>query len=117
MLNLPAVGWLFGRKDVQREETELIVLVSPQLVHPLEGDDVPPLLPGMEVTDPTDHDFFLRQTIEGFAGFDHRSTVHAEIDAQNIAVDRWVRRRPMRCHSPSPRADQCLIPLRPARMR
>lgn len=85
---LPVIGGLFGKRDVSRQETELIVLVSPQLVHPLEAEQVPLILPGMEVTDPTDDDFFRRRLIEGYSGFDHRSTVHAEQDAQRLAFDR-----------------------------
>jgi len=73
--DVPLVGAAFGDQDVNRDETELVVLVSPELVHPLEAEQVPLLLPGMEVTDPTDHDFYLHQQIEGHDGFGHRSTV------------------------------------------
>jgi pilus assembly protein CpaC len=73
--DLPVIGALFGNQSVERSETELVVLVSPQLVHPLEPEQVPLLLPGMEVTDPTNHDFFLRGQIEGNPEVQHRSTV------------------------------------------
>ncbi len=72
---IPVLGGLFGTQDVTREETELVVLVSPELVHPLEEEQVPFLLPGMEVTEVTDHDFFWHQSIEGRPNFQHRSTV------------------------------------------
>lgn len=76
--DLPFLGGLFSTQDTTRSETELIVLVSPQLVHPLEEEQVPLLLPGMEVTDPTDDDFFFRRQTEGYRGFDFRSTTSSE---------------------------------------
>ncbi len=88
---LPVVGGLFGRQDTSREETELIVLVSPQLIHPMDSEDVPLLLPGMEVTDPTDVDFFHRHMIEGFEGYHHRSTTHMEEEVQNRAFQQATR--------------------------
>jgi len=78
---LPVVGNLFGSHDTTRSETELIVLVSPELIHPLEPEQVPLMLPGMEVTDPTDDDFFIRHQTEGYRGFDFRSTLHPEHQA------------------------------------
>lgn len=79
--DLPVVGNLFGSHDTTRSETELIVLVSPELVHPLEAEQVPLMLPGMEVTDPTDDDFFFRHQTEGYRGFDFRSTLYPERQA------------------------------------
>ncbi len=85
--NLPVLGSLLGRQNTSRFETELIILVSPELVHPLENEQVPLLLPGMEVTDPTNDDFFLRNTIEGYQGFDHRSTVWPEVERQTAGIN------------------------------
>jgi pilus assembly protein CpaC len=48
MGHLPVVGSLFCRADAERHETELIVLVSPTLVHPLDALEAPMVLPGME---------------------------------------------------------------------
>ncbi|MCO6459039.1 MAG: pilus assembly protein N-terminal domain-containing protein [Pirellulaceae bacterium] len=73
--DIPVIGAAFGNQSVQRGETELVVLVSPELVHPLEAEQVPLILPGMEVTDPTGHDFYLLQHIEGRPNLHHRSTV------------------------------------------
>ncbi|MDA0281718.1 MAG: pilus assembly protein N-terminal domain-containing protein [Planctomycetota bacterium] len=66
---------LFESKSVSRDETELLILVTPELVHPMEPGDVPCILPGMEVTEPDDVDFFIYGDIEGRPGFQHRSTV------------------------------------------
>ncbi|MCC9605423.1 pilus assembly protein N-terminal domain-containing protein [Blastopirellula sp. JC732] len=73
--DIPYVGAAFGSQSTKRIETELVILVSPELVHPMERDQVPLYLPGMEVTEPTDKEFFLHQQIEGLPGYDFRSTV------------------------------------------
>ncbi len=80
--DLPYVGTFFSRRDTARFETELVVLVSPELVHPMEAEQLPVLLPGMDVTDPTDDDFFVRSQIEGYRGVDHRSTLWTEMETQ-----------------------------------
>ena len=79
---MPVLGGLFGSQDVTRSETELVVLVSPQLIHPLESYQLPPLLPGGSIMDPTDDDFFLRHQTQGYQGYEHRSTVWPERSAQ-----------------------------------
>jgi len=73
--DIPLIGAVFGNQRISRNETELVVLVSPQLVHPMEADQVPLVLPGMGVTEPNDHDFFFRQQIEGDPNCNHRSTI------------------------------------------
>ncbi|MFK7770269.1 MAG: type II and III secretion system protein family protein [Mariniblastus sp.] len=86
--DLPLLGGFFGSQDTSRFETELIVLVSPELVHPMEASQLPLLLPGMEITDPTDDDFFVRHQTEGYRGFDYRSTVWPEQTSQNAGLKR-----------------------------
>jgi pilus assembly protein CpaC len=73
--DVPVVGALFGNQQVRRGETELVVLVSPELVHPLEDDHCPFVLPGMALTEPTNHDFYFGLQIEGDPNVHHRSTV------------------------------------------
>lgn len=73
--DIPLLGAAFGNQSMSRDESELVVLVSPELVHPLEAEQVPLILPGMEVTDPTNYDFYLHMQIEGQPGVEHRSTV------------------------------------------
>lgn len=84
--DLPMLGRLFSTQSTSRFETELIVLVSPELVHPMEETQLPPLLPGTHVNEPTDDDFFVRGMIEGFDGFHYRSTVWPEIKQQTSSV-------------------------------
>jgi len=40
---IPIIGYLFKTKAERQERTELLVLVTPQLVRPLNPDEVPPL--------------------------------------------------------------------------
>lgn len=73
--DLPGIGALFNRRESTSDETELLVVVTPEIVHPMEAHEAPRLLPGMEVTEPTNHDFYLRNRIEGRPGHHHRATV------------------------------------------
>jgi len=40
---LPIIGYLFKSKAERKERTELMVLITPRLVRPLDPDEVPPL--------------------------------------------------------------------------
>ncbi len=73
--DIPILDAVFSRKEVDRSETELIILVSPELVSPLEAEEVPLILPGMEVTEPGDWGFYLFGRTEGNPNCQHRSTV------------------------------------------
>jgi pilus assembly protein CpaC len=70
--DLPYIGPLFSRTSHERIEKELIVLVTPHLVSPMNEDQVPPL-PGSEVQDPNDLEFYLLNRIEGRTGQNFRS--------------------------------------------
>ena len=72
---IPGLDAFFSNKEVQRDETELIILVSPELIRPLEAEEVPSILPGMEVTEPSDFAFFLAGRYEGDPDCHHRGTV------------------------------------------
>lgn len=72
---IPGLNAITESKAVSRDETELLILVSADLVHPLEADQAPQILPGMEVTEPNDLDFFYYGDIEGRSELHHRSTV------------------------------------------
>ncbi|MDA7978709.1 MAG: pilus assembly protein N-terminal domain-containing protein [Pirellulales bacterium] len=91
---IPLIGTLFRNQQTQRDETELVVLVSPELVHPLDAKQVPLLLPGMDVTEPTNEELYWHGQIEGDPNVHHRSTVwhnyhhrmqHAQRDALRMA--------------------------------
>jgi pilus assembly protein CpaC len=74
--DVPVLGSLFNRRSVRRSETELVVLVSPELVHPMEAEQVPLILPGVDVTEPTPAAFYLLNKIEGRPDVHFRSTIH-----------------------------------------
>jgi pilus assembly protein CpaC len=73
--DIPIIDGIFSEKLVERSESELIILVSPELVHPLEPEEAPLILPGMEVTEPGDFQFFIWGNYEGNPYCHHRSTV------------------------------------------
>jgi pilus assembly protein CpaC len=72
--DLPLVEQIFGSRSASRQETELLILVTPELVHPMDPEEVPPL-PGFDVTEPNNTQFFLKGQIEGRPTEEYRSTV------------------------------------------
>jgi pilus assembly protein CpaC len=72
--NIPLVAQIFGKREMTRNETELLILVTPELVHPMEPEEVPPL-PGFDVTEPTNCQFYLKGHLEGRPTEEYRSTV------------------------------------------
>ncbi|MCE9529044.1 MAG: pilus assembly protein N-terminal domain-containing protein [Planctomycetales bacterium] len=72
--DIPFLSKWIGRRGVTKAETELIILVTPELVHPMEPEEVPPL-PGFDVSEPTNSQFYIHGDIEGNPTMDYRSTV------------------------------------------
>ncbi len=72
--DLPWVGTLFSVRYSTHNEQELVILVTPELVSPMEPDEVPPL-PGYDVTEPTDKEFYFSGRTEGRPGSHWRSTI------------------------------------------
>ena len=71
--DLPVLGPFFSNTRSSRTERELVVLVTPYLVEPMNRGEVPPT-PGDEVYEPNDLELFLLNRIEGRTGKDFRST-------------------------------------------
>jgi pilus assembly protein CpaC len=72
--DLPYLGPFFSNNSHQRVEKELVILVSPYLVGPMEADQVGPL-PGCEIKDPDDHEFYTLNRIESrHPGINYRAT-------------------------------------------
>ncbi len=71
--DLPILGPFFSNTTGSRVEKELVVLVTPYLVEPMNHDQVPPG-PGDEVRGPNDLEFYLLNRIEGKTLRDHRAT-------------------------------------------
>lgn len=57
--NIPVVGAAFRRVSYEDAETELLVLVTPYLVSPLDPSQVPPGGPGLNSANPTSHELYL----------------------------------------------------------
>jgi pilus assembly protein CpaC len=61
---VPVLGALFRSVDYQRDLTELIILVTPELVSSMQPDQVP-VVPGKDMTDPSDWKLFGLGLLEG----------------------------------------------------
>ena len=93
--DLPYFGPSFSNTTHRRQEKELLVLVTPHLVEPMDTDDEC-FLPGNEVEDPTDKELYFLNRYEGKTGVHHRSTVkywHSEprqlIRQERALPPRW----------------------------
>ncbi len=71
--DLPYIGPFFNNTSHQRMEKELLVMVTPYLVSPMNHDEVPPL-PGADIKDPTDGEFYFHNRIEGLTTRPFRTT-------------------------------------------
>ena len=80
--DLPVVGGLFSSNQSNTVETELVVMVTPEFVAPMEATEVPPA-PGDRITQPNDYEFYFLGRIEGKLRKDFRATV-AEHDPLNV---------------------------------
>ncbi|MEX0715603.1 MAG: pilus assembly protein N-terminal domain-containing protein [Planctomycetaceae bacterium] len=62
---IPKIGpLLFNAKQSTEDETELLILVSPEIVRPMDAEEVGPV-PGFEVTHPDDHGLWFRAETQG----------------------------------------------------
>ncbi len=61
---LPYIGAAFRRTEEERNEVELLILVTPELVAGMDAEQVPPCGPGMRTTSPDDWELFMRGYVE-----------------------------------------------------
>jgi pilus assembly protein CpaC len=78
---IPILNRLTGYDTTGNQEKELVVLVTPRLVRPMEHDQVPPL-PGVDVLEPTDFEFYVLGRLESHTGCDYRSPVRTDLSRQ-----------------------------------
>jgi len=71
--DLPYLGPLFSNTSHERVEKELLVMVTPYLVSPMDCGQAPPM-PGSEILDPNDCEFYFMNRIEGRTGTPFRAT-------------------------------------------
>ncbi|MDX1966024.1 MAG: pilus assembly protein N-terminal domain-containing protein [Planctomycetaceae bacterium] len=63
--DIPKIGpLLFSSKQSTQEENELLILITPEIVRPMDAHEVPPV-PGFEVTHPQDTEFYKYNMTEG----------------------------------------------------
>ncbi len=67
--DLPILGRLAAFDQLTAMDSELVVLVTPSLVHPLEANEIPPLN-GADMVSPTDCEFYLLGRLLGRRGPD-----------------------------------------------
>jgi pilus assembly protein CpaC len=66
--DLPFVGTAFSRVNYEERESELVILVTPRLVAPMDCSQVPKRLPGRETRTPDDYELFLENVLEAPRG-------------------------------------------------
>lgn len=76
--DVPLIGNIFANNETSYQEQELLVVVTPYLVSPLPAGAALPM-PGSDVFEPDDLDFFLRGAIEGTIAEDYRSPVRGNV--------------------------------------
>jgi pilus assembly protein CpaC len=62
--DMPWAGAMFRRVKHERNEIELLVIVTPRLVQPLDASQVPQCGPGTRTTDPSDCEFYWKGYME-----------------------------------------------------
>jgi pilus assembly protein CpaC len=83
--DLPFLGRLFSNSGASSQEQELVVLITPELVHPLPSGEQP-ALPGSDIFEPDDCEFYLLGRMESRRSEDFRSAVRT--DYQRLKADR-----------------------------
>jgi pilus assembly protein CpaC len=66
--DIPILGAAFSNITHQETETELVILVTPRLVEPMDCNQVPRRVPGRETRSPDDYELFLETLLEAPRG-------------------------------------------------
>lgn len=74
---LPILSRLLGFDTTTAGEQELVVLITPELVHPLDCRETPPL-PGSDIFEPGDCEFYLAGRLESHVPADYRTAVRTD---------------------------------------
>lgn len=81
--DLPLIGPMTGANRTSAAEQELVILVTPELVAPVDSCATPGL-PGNDVYEPTDVEFFLSNRLESRRSKDFRSPVRTDFHKQRM---------------------------------
>jgi len=91
--DLPLIGALSGVNRTSAQEQELVVLVTPELVAPVDACDALSL-PGDDIVEPTDIEFFVKNRLESRRATDFRSPVRTDFARQRVpdrcCPDRYI---------------------------
>ncbi|WP_146531103.1 type II and III secretion system protein family protein [Novipirellula artificiosorum] len=82
--DLPIIGATGGVNRSSSGEQELVILVTPHLVAPVDACEGP-ALPGSDVHEPTDIEFFIANRLESRRSRDYRSSVRTDYARQKRA--------------------------------
>ncbi|MBY0524883.1 MAG: hypothetical protein K2R98_15875 [Gemmataceae bacterium] len=88
--DLPFVGAFFSNKRYSDDEEEMVVLVTPHLVDPMDCAQVPRFLPGQETRSPDDFELFLEGILEAPRG-------QREVNNGRRYVPAWKRHPSSQC--------------------
>ena len=78
--DVPFLGRVFSSDTTSYDEQELIVLVTPYLVAPVEDGPESLPLPGSDYFEPDDFEFFVRGRLEGRRAEDFRSPARTDLE-------------------------------------
>lgn len=81
--DLPVIGALGGIHRSSSGEQELVILVTPELVAPVDSCE-PLSLPGSDALEPTDIEFFVKNRLESRRGQDYRASVRTDYAKQRV---------------------------------
>lgn len=62
--DIPVLGAAFRRVQEANNEVELLILVTPELVEPMDKHEVPPCGPGEFTRSPSDHELYMKGWME-----------------------------------------------------
>ncbi len=79
--DLPIVGSLAGENQTSHGEQEVMILITPELTHPLQECATPPVA-GSDVFEPGDVEFYLLNRLESRRSYDYRSSVRTDCARQ-----------------------------------
>ncbi len=79
--DLPIVGSLAGENQTSHGEQEVMILITPDLTHPLQECATPPVA-GSDVFEPGDVEFYLLNRLESRRSYDYRSSVRTDCARQ-----------------------------------
>ncbi|MBI3469274.1 MAG: pilus assembly protein N-terminal domain-containing protein [Planctomycetes bacterium] len=64
LMDVPYAGALFRRTSNREQETELLIMVTPELIEPLDPCEVPPCGPGEHTTSPDHCELYFKGYVE-----------------------------------------------------